>query len=140
LQKLSSEEFNNFCGQCHRTWETVVRTGIRGAANVRFQPYRLENSKCFDGADQRLSCVSCHDPHQNVTKEAYVYDKVCLACHGSNVTRVSRLSQPPKHCPKESTRCVSCHMPRVEVNSPGGLLTFTDHQIRSTKPGEPYPN
>ncbi len=28
-----------------------------------FQPYRLANSKCFDGADPRISCIACHDPH-----------------------------------------------------------------------------
>ena len=37
-------------------------------------------------------------------------------------------------------QCVSCHMPKIKVNSPGGLLTFTDHQIRIAKSGEPYPN
>jgi len=138
LKRLSAEGVNDFCGQCHRTWETVIRTGIRGVPNVRFQPYRLENSKCFDGSDRRLTCIACHDPHKNLIRDASVYDKVCVACHRSNANRASL--QPAKHCPKAAAKCVSCHMPRIEVNSPGGLLTFTDHQIRITKSPETYPN
>jgi hypothetical protein len=29
-------------------------------------------------------------------------------------------------------------MPKVKL--PNGLMTFTDHQIRVVKPGEPFPN
>ena len=32
-------------------------------ANVRFQPYRLTESKCYDPDDARISCLACHDPH-----------------------------------------------------------------------------
>src|SRR5438309_1009102 len=41
LRKWPSEDISNFCGQCHRTWETVVRNHWRGELTVRFQPYRL---------------------------------------------------------------------------------------------------
>lgn len=139
LKELSSEDINGFCGQCHRSWETVVRTGIRGVPNVRFQPYRLENSKCFDGTDRRLSCVVCHDPHQNVVRQASSYDKVCASCHRASVNRAATHSVA-KTCPKTTANCVSCHMPKVDVNTPGGLLTFTDHQIRIVHPGAVYPN
>ena len=54
LGKLSSEDLSNFCGKCHRSWETVVRSHWRGQSDVRFQPYRLANSKCFDGTDPRI--------------------------------------------------------------------------------------
>ncbi len=54
LSKLSSEDLSNFCGQCHRSWETVIRNGWKGPANVRFAPYRLSSSRCFDGSDPRI--------------------------------------------------------------------------------------
>jgi hypothetical protein len=139
LKQLSSEELNDFCGRCHRSWETVVRTGIRGVPNVRFQPYRLANSTCFDGADRRLSCIACHDPHQNVVRQAFFYDKVCMSCHRASVNRVSTHSIA-RTCPKATADCVSCHMPKVEVNAPGGRLTFTDHHIRIGRSVEGYPN
>jgi len=147
LKKLSAEEVSSFCGQCHRTWEMVVRNRTWGEVNVRFQPYRLANSKCFDGADPRISCIACHDPHQNLVRNDSDYDAKCLACHATKVQSAvhSQLQQvkqnPPadaKACPAATSNCVSCHMPKVKL--PNGLITFTDHQIRIVRPGESYPN
>ncbi len=138
LSKLTSEEISSFCGQCHRTWEMVVRNRTWGEVNVRFQPYRLANSKCFDGADPRIGCIACHDPHQNLVREDSSYDGKCLACHALKVQRAASVHADAKACPVASAKCVSCHMPKVKL--PGGLITFTDHEIRVAKPGEPYPN
>lgn len=141
LKRLSSEEILNFCGQCHRTWETVVREGVHGVSNVRFQPYRLANSKCFDGADSRISCIACHDPHQDVQRDASTYDSKCLACHsGRDSGQPVAQKMVGKSCPTATANCTNCHMPKVKVNSPAGLLTFTDHMIRRAVAGEPYPN
>ncbi len=132
LADLSTEDLSDFCGSCHRTWELVTRAGWRGPVNVRFQPYRLANSKCYDGTDPRISCIACHDPHKNVVRDAAFYDSKCLACH-SNPAQAHA-----KTCPVAKTNCSSCHMPKVPF--PGGHFVFTDHQIRVVKPGEPYPN
>jgi hypothetical protein len=138
LGKLRSEDLSNFCGQCHRSWETVVRAHWKGQADVRFQPYRLANSRCFNGADPRISCVACHDPHQQVVRDISYYDAKCLACHGPASTAAVATSSQPKACPVAKSRCVTCHMPQESL--PNGLLRFTDHQIRIVKPGDPYPN
>ena len=126
IGRLSPEEISNFCGQCHRTWERVVRDRLRGEINVRFQPYRLANSKCYDGGDRRMSCLACHDPHHDIVRGAASYDAKCLACHNAKLCRVG------------TSGCSNCHMPKVEL--PGGHMVFTDHQIRVVRPGEPYPN
>ncbi len=131
LSKMPAEDLSNFCGQCHRSWETVVRNRWRGEINVRFQPYRLANSKCFDGADARISCITCHDPHKEVVRESSVYDTKCLACHGDR-------NASTRACPVAKENCVNCHMPKVDL--PGGHQTFTDHQIRVVRAGESYPN
>ena len=139
LGKLSSEDISNFCGQCHHTWESVVRGHFTGEVNVRFQPYRLANSKCFDGADPRISCLACHDPHQDVVREDSFYDPKCLACHASPTPSTSALARSAAHsCPVAKADCVGCHMPKI--NLPGGHMAFTDHQIRIVKPGEAYPD
>jgi hypothetical protein len=143
LGKLSSEDISNFCGQCHHTWESVLRDHLDGEVNVRFQPYRLANSKCFDGADPRVSCLACHDPHQDVVRKDSSYDPKCLACHAVSTQSTSAATRAAAHasapaCPVAKADCVSCHMPKV--NLPGGRTTFTDHEIRIVKPGEPYPN
>ncbi|MGP0016977.1 MAG: multiheme c-type cytochrome [Candidatus Sulfotelmatobacter sp.] len=146
LRKKSAEDISNFCGQCHRSWETVVRNHWRGELTVRFQPYRLANSKCFDGADPRISCIACHDPHQDIVRQDSSYDAQCVACHSSSAaaapassTLASDKAQThAQTCPTAKSECVSCHMPKIKL--PNGHLTFTDHQIRIVKPGEPFPN
>jgi hypothetical protein len=134
LGQLTPEETSNFCGQCHRTWDRVVRDHLRGEINVRFQPYRLANSKCYDGADRRMSCTTCHDPHKDAAVGAAFYDAKCQACHEPKAKGVAAT----KICPVGTANCASCHMPKVPL--PGGMQVFTDHQIRIAKPGERYPN
>ncbi|HUC28821.1 MAG TPA: multiheme c-type cytochrome [Candidatus Acidoferrum sp.] len=141
LKKLSSEKISNFCGQCHRSWATVVRTGTHGVANVRFQPYRLANSKCFDGADGRISCIACHDPHNDLVQDASSYDAKCTACHQVKTAGQKNLeASSAKSCPVATAKCTGCHMPKVGINSAAGPLIFTDHTIRRALPGEAYPN
>lgn len=139
LRKLTSEDISNFCGQCHRTWETVVRSRWRGTIDVRFQPYRLANSKCFNGTDPRIACIACHDPHKNLETSTAYYDSKCLACHGSKSSPVPKdAPSGAKACPVGTEKCSGCHMPAVKL--PNGLMTFHDHEIRVVTPGAPYPN
>lgn len=141
LRKLSSEDISSFCGQCHRTWDTVVRSHWRGEIDVRFQPYRLANSKCFDGTDPRISCIACHDPHQDLVRSDAFYDQKCLACHASKTQAGAAghsSERDAKACTVADTGCVTCHMPKIKL--PNGLMTFHDHEIRVVKPGVPYPD
>jgi len=136
LGQLSAEDMSNFCGACHRTWVAVLRMKTWGEVNVRFQPYRLANSKCFLGNDKRIACTACHNPHTDLVREDSSYDHNCLACHA----RQSADARPAleKPCPVATGKCVSCHMPKVEL--PGSHSLFTDHQIRVVHPADPYPN
>jgi len=136
LKKMDSESVSNFCGQCHRTWDIVVRNHWRGPAFVRFQPYRLENSKCFIGNDPRIGCLACHNPHQPLQQDEAFYDEKCMACHGT--AKPSANAVMYMTCPVSKTGCIRCHMPKVDL--PGGHQQFTDHQIRIVRKGEPYPD
>lgn len=130
LKNTSAQEVGDFCGQCHRTWAEIAAQQKPGIGNVRFQPYRLTESQCFDPYDKRISCLACHDPHKQVDSRPTDYDPKCTACHGGRKTGA-------KSCPVSTTRCVTCHMPKLEL--PGAHYRFTDHRIRIVKPGEPYP-
>jgi hypothetical protein len=138
LKKLDAEQVSDFCGQCHRTWDTVMRNKWHGPAFVRFQPYRLENSKCFIGNDPRISCIACHNPHQPLNHNVAYYDAKCLACHGETKTASATAVVAAKMCPVAKANCTSCHMPKVEL--PGGNARFTDHYIRVVNAGESYPD
>ena len=127
LADMTTEETNEFCGRCHRTWADIAARGPHNIANVRFQPYRLTNSKCYDADDKRIRCTACHSPHEEYVTGAAHYDAKCQACHG--------MSQ--KTCPVAKQGCTDCHMPKIEL--PGAHRKFTDHQIRIVRAGERYP-
>ncbi len=128
LGKLTSEEMSDFCGQCHRTWSQIAMNGPRGINNVRFQPYRLANSKCYSSDDQRISCTACHNPHEELQTSTAAYDAKCIACHAA----------PAKTCTVAKKDCTNCHMPKLEL--PGSHKQFTDHLIRIVKANEKYPD
>jgi hypothetical protein len=139
LGDMAAEEMSGFCGQCHRTWESVVGQRLFGQKNVRFQPYRLANSQCFLGDDKRIRCTACHDPHVDLDREEAHYDRACLSCHGTNqdaaAATVNKVTK--KTCPVADKNCVSCHMPKVPA--PGSPAIFSDHDIRVAHAGDPYP-
>jgi tetratricopeptide (TPR) repeat protein len=90
---------------------------------------QMHVSRCFreSPADNKLGCVSCHDPHVQVEPARRVehYRASCLACHaehGCSLPRDERL----KTSPQDS--CVQCHMPR---NPLGNIphTAGTDHRI-----------
>ena len=130
LGGLAAEEISELCGRCHRTWAQVAQMGMRGPNTVRFQAYRLTNSKCYDVEDARIACTACHDPHGQLNTNTASYDSKCAACHSAALRT--------KLCSVAKSNCVTCHMPKVDL--PGAHAQFTDHQIRVVRAGEGFPN
>ena len=133
----------DFCGACHRTMmDVVMREPEPGAFTVRFQPYRLEESRCWQTTkDARLACTQCHDPHSPLVRDAQSYDQKCLTCHAKDARHdasESAWTAKPKTCPRATTNCTSCHMLKTDV--PEMHSTFVDHYIRIVRPGRPVPN
>lgn len=138
-RSLNPIEAVDFCGACHMTSADVVESKLFVPSNVRFAPYRLEKSLCWGvRGDQRLACFTCHDPHKPLVQEASAYDQRCLSCHNGHGNPSRNGTDPvPAVCPKATTNCTTCHMPKYEV--PEMHAKFTDHFIRIVRPGEPYP-
>lgn len=137
--QLARVDYVDFCGACHRTWQDVVSGQMVGAGvfNVRFAPYRLENSRCWAEGDARITCVACHDPHKPLSHDVASYDANCLACHASSRAEKKSDNHPGAACPVAIKNCVTCHMPKVEP--PNLHSTFTDHWIRVAKSDSGYP-
>jgi hypothetical protein len=145
----------DYCGACHRTPLDVAAAKDFVPINIRFQPYRLAKSRCWSQPDARLACTACHNPHEQVERDATFYDAKCLACHASKTatgvtekdaeaakiapSNPSEDQAPGKRpaCPVGASQCTTCHMPKYNVPSMHG--SFTDHDIRIVRPGAPYP-
>lgn len=128
--RLSPVDAVDFCGACHRTTVDVELQGEVGLGTVRFPAFRLQLSRCWGDGDKRITCMACHDPHEEVRHDLAYYDKKCLACHLSQGEQ-PRAEKPGKACPVGTSQCSSCHMPKFEI--PDFHVKFTDHQISIAK-------
>jgi hypothetical protein len=136
--QLSPADSVDFCGSCHSTWWDVKLSGVIGVSTAKSQPYRLESSKCWAKGDARLTCVACHNPHEQVRTDPSSYDRNCLSCHVASTAAPKTADHPGAACPVSTQNCASCHMPKVY--DPEMHYNFTDHRIRIARPGDPYPN
>ena len=138
LRGMGADEQADFCGSCHVTLAQGIFMGMEGLTTVRFPPYRLASSRCYDEDDARIGCIACHNPHENLVEDASHYDSKCLACHASNAGTAAGQAETKSACPVGREQCSRCHMPKHEI--PGSHFQFTDHRIRVARPGDPYPN
>lgn len=116
-KQLPARQLNELCGRCHRPPASdPARVDWNFAWNVRHQPVYLSQSACFVKSAGKLSCLTCHLPHEPLEKRVAVYDARCAACHAPQRRSVS--CQPRD--------CAGCHMPRVSPEPP---LRFTNHWI-----------
>jgi len=100
-----------------------ANSSARGVSEVE----QLNASVCKQTSSDKMSCMSCHDPHLTPSraKSAGFYRVKCLACHNAPEFAAS-------HHP-ENPDCVSCHMPRSSAaNIPH--VAWADHRILR-KPG-----
>jgi hypothetical protein len=92
-------------------------------------------SKCYRASAGKLRCITCHDPHTEISGgEAVAYYRAkCLTCH-----RPESCKLPLEERVKKSSGddCASCHMPSRTVTTITHAA-LTDHSI-AARPGEPY--
>ncbi len=116
-KRLTAAQINLLCGACHRqAGDLDDDTDWSNAWNIRHEPSYLHRAACFRNSNGRLSCLTCHDPHQPLKMAAESYDAKCIACHPKTTHTV----------PVVSRTCVGCHMPQVSTSP---YLKFTNHWI-----------
>jgi tetratricopeptide (TPR) repeat protein len=124
------------CGECHTA---PAKTTPEDPSFVRYQASGLILSRCYVESRDRLSCVSCHDPHQDLETSAASYEATCRKCHtpSRSLRQVPTRQTVDEHnanmartaCPVNAQNgCLDCHMPRLKNAVP--RTEFTDHQIR----------
>jgi len=151
--KLDPERRDSVCINCHLEGDTSVehdgrsvldyKPGDRISDFVSYFIYAGENvngrgvseieelnlSKCKRVNGDRMSCMSCHDPHYTPSAKdrSSFYRAKCLACHSQKKYLTSHYPGTPD--------CTGCHMPSGNAkNIPH--VAWTDHRIRQ-RPSEP---
>ena len=92
--------------------------------------YRLRRSACFLQSKDKLTCTTCHNPH-DVPRGAQAeqhYTAVCRQCHSATF---DRLVATAKHT--SDTGCTECHMPKRRTEDVVHVV-MTDHYIQRRKP------
>jgi tetratricopeptide (TPR) repeat protein len=145
--KLDADQRDSICISCHLEGDASIEH--RGRAIADFKPgERIEDylsyfvyasadtsdrgvseieqlslSKCKRISGDRMSCMSCHDPHYSPTasEQPSFYRGKCLACHNDAKFGATHYPATPD--------CTSCHMPTNKAqNIPH--VAWTDHRIR----------
>ena len=118
--KLTAPDQVRFCGACHRVKPPVDDAQLE---NLRFQPLRLMKSRCFESG--KLACTTCHPAHSDARRnDPDFYNEKCHACHDAQSFHTDQ---------RKTGDCIGCHMPYVQLHP---ALKFTDHFIRTVKPGD----
>jgi Flp pilus assembly protein TadD len=89
---------------------------------IAHSAYRLRKSQCFLRSAGRLTCTTCHNPHDIPRGEqaAAHYDRACLQCHAA-ASHASR------------SDCTGCHMPKRRTQDVMHAV-MTDHLIQRQPP------
>jgi tetratricopeptide (TPR) repeat protein len=101
--------------------ESSLKTRLRATSQYE----ALLRSACRRSVGERMTCLSCHDPHGEPSAEERVafYRARCLACH------VGPKFNAAAHHPEQQD-CVACHMLRRDT-SDISHEQLTDHDIEA---------
>jgi predicted CXXCH cytochrome family protein len=109
------------------------------AANDTFEvaqgAYRLRQSQCFLKSAGKLTCTTCHNPHdipRGETANAH-YNGICTSCHAAQLARLTAPGEPASGAHATGADCVSCHMPKRRTDDAVHIV-MTDHLIARRPP------
>jgi Flp pilus assembly protein TadD len=101
---------------------------------------RLQMSNCFiksgkDKAQNKLTCITCHNPHVSVKVTGrQVFNAACMNCHTDQSCKETITTRNAAN-----NNCVNCHMPRSgTIDIPH--VSVHDHKIAVHKKAESKSN
>jgi predicted CXXCH cytochrome family protein len=104
----------------YASWFILAGAGTAKRAVSQVEAFQL--SRCKRASGERMSCITCHDPHGSPAGQNRVafYRSKCLTCHTESRFAVSHYPSQPD--------CTQCHMPkRLPEDIPHEQ--WTDHRI-----------
>jgi hypothetical protein len=108
----------------------TVFVGNEGAATAEAVNHfeQMYQSRCYQRSkdENKLGCVSCHDPHLAVTppRRRGYFRRRCLACHADKPCT----EKPAVRRKQDNDNCIACHMPRYNTSDIPHTAA-TDHRV-----------
>jgi hypothetical protein len=162
--RLSPSLVNNICMSCHQAGDVRVLkpgktyqdfrpgTSLDDTLSILIIPPRRESppqadhlehyysmtlSRCYRSSGGAMSCISCHDPHVEPSREVapQFFAERCMKCHTDNSCRLA--SEARQHTDPPDN-CIGCHMPKRDVQVIEHS-SITNHRILA-RPDEPFPD
>lgn len=107
----SHDNVNWACGRCHTGGRPTFAAGMSTWNSVEYSD--AMRGSCYS----RLRCIDCHSPHRALGSKwqpsADQDDAVCLKCHDKYRPAPQRLAHTHHPAGSEGSRCLNCHMPRI---------------------------
>ena len=99
--------------------------------------YSMTLSRCYRDSKGKLSCITCHDPHVEPTREEApkYFAAKCLSCHTNQSCKMPIATRMQKSPPND---CTGCHMPKRDIQVISHS-SATNHRIVAT-PDEAFPD
>jgi predicted CXXCH cytochrome family protein len=105
------DNVNWACGRCHTGGRPQFAAGMSTWNSVEY------SDAMRGGCYSKLRCVDCHNPHRAIGPKwsltADQDDALCLRCHEKLGPAEARARHTHHPAGSEGTRCMNCHMPRV---------------------------
>jgi predicted CXXCH cytochrome family protein len=136
-----AEWINRACARCHQvlfsrypfTWEGRPRRGGEaGGSSITSGEAR---DFLLGGCARRMSCVTCHDPHGEDSREALARlatpagNGTCTRCHEAYAAPEALRAHAHHDPAGAGGSCVACHMPRKNMGLGYALTRY--HRIGS---------
>jgi predicted CXXCH cytochrome family protein len=107
----SHDNVNWACGRCHTGGRPMFAAGMSTWNSVEYAD--AMRGSCYS----QLRCIDCHSPHRALgpkwSQSADKDDAVCLKCHDKFQPAPQRLAHTHHPAGSEGSRCLNCHMPRI---------------------------
>ena len=114
------------CSRCHTGSRPELAAGMSTWNSVEFSD--AMKGSCYS----ELTCIHCHSPHEGIglswQDSPTADDQKCLQCHNELSASADRESHTHHPAGSTGSRCMNCHMPRLNE---GLQNTVRTHMIFS---------